>query len=656
MCIKGVNPLELFKLFGTIAVNTGDAEKSIDGVSSKAGKLGESMQKVGSKVSNVGSKVSGVGKSLTKSVTLPVAAAGTALIGFANKSASTADNIDKMSQKIGISRQAYQELDFVCSQSGTSVDTLKMGVKTLTAAMDGAASGTKSNVEQFQKLGVSVVDSNGKLRSQEDVMWDVFSALQNMDNQTEKARLATELFGKSGSELMPMLNGASGSIESMKQQAHDLGLVLSDEAIDAGVAYTDKMDQLKRSFAAVATKVGTSVLPLLTQLGDFLIKEGVPAFEKIMKKVEGVVNWFTSLSSGTKKVIGVIAGLVVAAGPVLTVVGKVTSGIGKIISVGGSLASGIPKIVGLAGNVTTAISAVNPVVLIVIAAITALVAIGVALYKNWDTIKEKAGQIWNGIKSVISKAVNGIKSVVTSVFNAVKTFVTNAFNGIRTVASNVWNGIKTAVTSAANGIKTSVTSIFNGLKNTVKSIFNGIKSVATSVWNGVKTVITKPVEAAKNAVKNMIDKIKGFFKFEWSLPKLKLPHFKIDGKFSLNPPSVPHFGIDWYKKAMDDPMVMTQPTAFGINKHGQIMAGGEAGSEVVSGTDTLMKLISAAVASQNARLEEIVQKILDFMVQYMPQMANMQLVMDSGVVVGELAPGMDAELGKLATRRERGVR
>ena len=656
MCIKGVNPLELFKLFGTIAVNTGDAEKSIDGVSSKAGKLGESMQKVGSKVSNVGSKVSGVGKSLTKSVTLPVAAAGTALIGFANKSASTADNIDKMSQKIGISRQAYQELDFVCSQSGTSVDTLKMGVKTLTAAMDGAASGTKSNVEQFQKLGVSVVDSNGKLRSQEDVMWDVFSALQNMDNQTEKARLATELFGKSGSELMPMLNGASGSIESMKQQAHDLGLVLSDEAIDAGVEYTDKMDQMKRSFAAVATKVGTSVLPLLTQLGDFLIKEGVPAFEKIMKKVEGVVNWFTSLSSGTKKVIGVIAGLVVAAGPVLTVVGKVTSGIGKIISVGGSLASGIPKIVGLAGNVTTAISAVNPVVLIVIAAITALVAIGVALYKNWDTIKEKAGQIWNGIKSVISKAVNGIKSVVTSVFNAVKTFVTNAFNGIRTVASNVWNGIKTAVTSAANGIKTSVTSIFNGLKNTVKSIFNGIKSVATSVWNGVKTVITKPVEAAKNAVKNMIDKIKGFFKFEWSLPKLKLPHFKIDGKFSLNPPSVPHFGIDWYKKAMDDPMVMTQPTAFGINKHGQIMAGGEAGSEVVSGTDTLMKLISAAVASQNARLEETVQKILDFMVQYMPQMANMQLVMDSGVVVGELAPGMDAALGKLATRRERGVR
>ena len=278
------------------------------------------------------------------------------------------------------------------------------------------------------------------------------------------------------------------------------------------------------------------------------------------------------------------------------------------------------------------------------------------LDKNWDTIKEKAGQIWNGIKSVISKAVNGIKSVVTSVFNAVKTFVTNAFNGIRTVASNVWNGIKTAVTSAANGIKTSVTSIFNGLKNTVKSIFNGIKSVATSVWNGVKTVITKPVEAAKHAVKNRIDKIKGFFKFEWSLPKLKLPHFKIDGKFSLNPPSVPHFGIDWYKKAMDDPMVMTQPTAFGINKHGQIMAGGEAGSEVVSGTDTLMKLISAAVASQNARLEETVQKILDFMVQYMPQMANMQLVMDSGVVVGELAPGMDAELGKLATRRERGVR
>lgn len=271
--------MELFKLLGTIALSgVAQAQKDIDDTSGKASSFGENLKK----------GITTVGK---WGVTIGTAAVGAtkALTSMATSSAATADNIDKMSQKIGISRQAYQELDFICSQSGTSVDTLQMGMKTLTAAMDGAASGTKSNVEQFEKLGIAVTDSDGNLRKQEDVMFDTMKALQEMDNQTEKARLATELFGRSGSELMPLLNGASGSIDEMKQQAHDLGLVLDDELIDNGVKMTDTVDQMKRAMSSLVTKLGGALMPIVTKLCNFIIKN-LPNIEKMFNQLSPVLE------------------------------------------------------------------------------------------------------------------------------------------------------------------------------------------------------------------------------------------------------------------------------------------------------------------------------------------------------------------------------
>ena len=203
--------MKIFDLFGSIYVNTDEAEKSLSKTENGFEKVGKKFASVGGKVSKFGGNVSKAGAGLTKAVAGGVAAVTggvAAVTKFAESASSAADNIDKMSQKIGVSRQAYQELDFICSQSGMSVDTLQSGMKTLVSAMDKAASGTKANVEQFDKLGVSVTNADGSLRSQEEVMWEVFEALQGMSNEAEKARLASQLFGKSGTELMPLLNGA----------------------------------------------------------------------------------------------------------------------------------------------------------------------------------------------------------------------------------------------------------------------------------------------------------------------------------------------------------------------------------------------------------------------------------------------------------------
>ncbi|MGN1120792.1 MAG: hypothetical protein ACI4RV_00415, partial [Eubacteriales bacterium] len=270
--------MELFKLLGTIAVDNSAANTSIDETADKAETFSGKLK-------------SGITTAAKWGATVyaGAAAAGAGLMKLSSSSAATADNVDKMSQKIGISRQAYQELDFVMSQSGASVDSLQMGMKSLISAMDGASSGTASNVEQFEKLGIYVTDANGNLRNSEDVMWETMSALQSLENKTEKARLANELFGRSGSELMPLLNGEAGSIEEMRTQAHELGLVLDDETIDAGVSLTDTLDQMKRSIGAVVTKLGASLMPIFEKFAKYIISI-MPKIDKLFKNLSPVVE------------------------------------------------------------------------------------------------------------------------------------------------------------------------------------------------------------------------------------------------------------------------------------------------------------------------------------------------------------------------------
>lgn len=253
--------------------------------------------------------------------------------------------------------------------------------------------------------------------------------------------------------------------------------------------------------------------------------------------------------------------------------------------------------------VTTAINAVKTTIQTVMTAIqtvittiwnviktavtTVVTAIQTTVTTIWNAISTKIQSImtaiqttmttiWNAIKTAVTTVVTAIQTTVSNIFNAVKNTVTSIWNSVKSATTTAWNAVKTAVTTPINAAKATVSSVMNSIKSTVSSVWNGIKSVTTSTWNAIKNAIMTPINAAKTAVGNAINAIRSKFNFSWSLPKLKLPHISISGSFSINPPSVPHFGISWYKNGG----IMTSPTIFGMNGN-TLLGGGEAGAEAI---------------------------------------------------------------------------
>lgn len=245
-----------------------------------------------------------------------------------------------------------------------------------------------------------------------------------------------------------------------------------------------------------------------------------------------------------------------------------------------------------------------------------------------EGIKNTFTTVWNAIKSTISTVLNAIQTTITNIWNAIKTTVTNVINSIKSVISSVFNAIKSTISSILNSIKSTFTSVWNSIKSTVSNVINGVKSTISSGLNAAKSTVSNVLgaiknkfssifESAKEIVRSAIDKIKGFFNFSWSLPKIKLPHFSISGKFSLDPPSIPHFTVDWYKKAMDNPVMFTKPTIFSMNPAtGRAKGAGEAGDELMIGKETMLNMIRQAVAEgqlSDRKTELLLQGILNWL-------------------------------------------
>lgn len=321
-----------------------------------------------------------------------------------NKTIEAGDRIDKMSQKIGMSRQAFQEWDFIMSQNGGSVESLQMGYKALANQMGGVQKGSKDSIGYFKKLGVAVKDNHGQLRKQEDVFNDTVRALQNMKNPTEKAIIANKLFGKSAIEMKPLLNQTSESVDTLRKRANDLGMVMSDEAVDASVKLTDSIDAIQRSFSAFGNQIGAQLVPYVQQLADELINH----LPQIKSALDPVLN---GLSNTIKFLMEHINGVIYVATACLSTF-LAYKAINGVITTIKTLQSVI-QFVTTAQGLWNAVMIANPIGAVAVT-IGLLIAGIVLLIKNWDTVKQKTVEfatvavqkiqsMWEKIKPIFEK-------------------------------------------------------------------------------------------------------------------------------------------------------------------------------------------------------------------------------------------------------------
>lgn len=266
---------------------------------------------------------------------------------------------------------------------------------------------------------------------------------------------------------------------------------------------------------------------------------------------------------------------------VTTAISNVTSAAWNAIS---STASSLWE--GIKGTIGSKIDAAKEKVSTATSAITSVAS------SAWSSVSSTASSLWSTISSTVSSKISAASSAVSSATSTITSVASSAWSSVSSAASSKWESVRSTISSKLSSAKSTVSSLMSGITSTMSSGLSSALSTVTGKFSSIYSTISSKMSAARDAVGNAISALKSKFNFSWSLPHLKLPHVSISGSFSINPPSVPHFGISWYK----DGGILTRPTVFGAAGN-NLLAGGEAGAEAVVPLATLWDKLETMITS-----------------------------------------------------------
>ena len=382
------------------------------------------------------------------------------------------------------------------TQAGTSLRTI----------MTNLSGEVKICGASIGQVTVATTNADGSMRSLSDILADCRTAFSGL-TESEKASAAEALVGK---------NAMSGFLALMNAGEADVAK-LSGAISGCDGAAQSMADTMNDNLAGQLTILKSQLQELAISIGEILL----PAVKGIVSFLQGFLNTLNSLPDGVKQTIVTVGLLAAALGPVLIIVGKVVSAVGTIMTI-------VPKVAGVIKTVQGAFAALNATMLanpimLVIAAVTALVAAFIYLWNTsdefrqfwkdlWNAVKQAVETCWKAVSSFLSRTWDAIRQTASTVWNGIKDTLSTVLGSIRNVFTTVWNAIRSVVSTVVNGIRNTVTSVWNSIRSTVVSVMSAMKTAVSTafsiMWSGIRTTVS----GIYNTIKDGFNKVVGFIK------------------------------------------------------------------------------------------------------------------------------------------------